>query len=116
MRVAQEEDLLAGRAITVIAALVVLLTLVMCLWAARLLAGHERAQRPSLIFPEAALPRPSEASAIEQESFGRVPQARVDRLAQRERLSSYGWVQRERGTVHIPIDRAIDLYLAEQVP
>jgi hypothetical protein len=31
-----------------------------------------------------------------------------------ERLSSYGWVDRERRIVHIPIDRAKQLYLARQ--
>lgn len=29
--------------------------------------------------------------------------------AERERLSSYGWMDRKTGAVHIPIDRAIEL-------
>jgi hypothetical protein len=36
-----------------------------------------------------------------------------DRAASRERLSSYGWVDRKAGTIHIPIDRAIELQLLE---
>lgn len=28
----------------------------------------------------------------------------------RRRLESYGWVDRQRGIVHIPIERAMDLY------
>jgi hypothetical protein len=116
MRVRQEEDLMAGRAITVVAVAVLLLTLAMCFWAAQLLAGYEHAQRPSLRFPEARLPRPTEASDIEQETFGRVPQARIDREQQRRRLHGFGWVERERGVVHVPIDRAIDLYVAEHAP
>jgi len=31
-----------------------------------------------------------------------------------ERLSSYGWVDRERRIVHIPIERAKQLYLSRQ--
>ena len=33
-----------------------------------------------------------------------------------ERLSNYGWVDRERRIVHIPIDRAKQLYLSRQHP
>jgi hypothetical protein len=38
-----------------------------------------------------------------------------DRLVH-EHLSTFGWVDRAAGVVHIPIDRAIDLMLAEQNP
>ena len=31
-----------------------------------------------------------------------------------QRLSSYGWVDREKDQVHIPIERAMALYLEEQ--
>jgi hypothetical protein len=36
------------------------------------------------------------------------------RAAEIERLSSYGWVDRKAGIVHIPIDRAIELIVAEE--
>ena len=35
------------------------------------------------------------------------------RAAEIDRLSSYGWVDRRAGIVHIPIDRAFDLIVAE---
>jgi len=35
------------------------------------------------------------------------------RAAEAARLSSYGWVDRRAGIVHIPIDRAIELIAAE---
>ena len=35
------------------------------------------------------------------------------RKAEIDRLSSYGWVDRKAGVVHIPIERAIDLVAAE---
>lgn len=34
--------------------------------------------------------------------------------SERERLQSYGWNDRERRTVHIPLARAIELYLARE--
>ena len=33
-----------------------------------------------------------------------------------EQLDSYGWVDREHGVAHIPIDRAIDLVLRDGLP
>ena len=35
------------------------------------------------------------------------------RAAETDRLSSYGWVDRRAGIVHIPIDRAIELIATE---
>lgn len=35
---------------------------------------------------------------------------------ERRRLSSYGWVDEERGLIHIPIERAIDQLVREQKP
>jgi len=35
---------------------------------------------------------------------------------QEAKLNSYGWVDRSQGTVHIPIQRAMDLILAEGLP
>jgi hypothetical protein len=46
---------------------------------------------------------------------GNTPQEDIDELRAREdeALNSYGWVDREAGTVRIPIDKAIDLVLEE---
>jgi hypothetical protein len=38
-----------------------------------------------------------------------------DRLVHKH-LDGYGWIDRAGGVVHIPIDRAMDLILAEQKP
>lgn len=34
----------------------------------------------------------------------------------RERLATYGWVDREAGLVHVPVERAVELVLAEGLP
>lgn len=54
---------------------------------------------------------PAEVSAVETTLFGERAQGIEDHRAAEAWLSSYGWVDRERGIVHIPIDAAIDLYL-----
>jgi hypothetical protein len=38
------------------------------------------------------------------------------RAAERARLSSYGWVDQQRGVVHVPIGRAIDMLLKRGLP
>lgn len=38
------------------------------------------------------------------------------RAAKEDRLQSYGWVDREHGIIHIPIDRAMDTIAAQGIP
>jgi len=38
------------------------------------------------------------------------------RRDEQKQLTSYGWVDRSRGTVHMPIDRALDLTLQRGLP
>ena len=40
------------------------------------------------------------------------PRGPATRTAARARLRAYGWVDRSAGVVHLPIERAIDLYLS----
>jgi hypothetical protein len=46
------------------------------------------------------------------------PQVDMDVLREVEakRVNSYGWIDREAGVVHIPVDRAMDLILQEGLP
>lgn len=41
---------------------------------------------------------------------------RNDRQAKTNELNSYGWVDRPRGIVHMPIEKAMDLMLRERGP
>jgi hypothetical protein len=49
------------------------------------------------------------------EPFQNTSSADFDRKA-RETLESYGWVDRQAGVVHVPIDRAIELVLKNGLP
>ncbi|GAO02019.1 hypothetical protein [Anaeromyxobacter sp. PSR-1] len=46
---------------------------------------------------------------VEQQLFELSVRGERDRTARRQRLASYGWVDRGAGVVHLPIDRAMDL-------
>ena len=40
--------------------------------------------------------------------------AEEERERQRERLHGYGWVDRDAGVVHVPIEQAIERVVSEQ--
>lgn len=57
---------------------------------------------------------PESVKGIELHGFqAQTASARAVRAA-RVRLASYGWTDRDAGLVHVPIDVAMELYLAEQ--
>jgi hypothetical protein len=51
----------------------------------------------------------SKIGLVEQQLFESASRGRKDLEARRERLGSYGWVDRKAGVVHLPIDRAMEL-------
>ena len=57
-----------------------------------------------------------EVGIVNLRVFALDQRAAQKRLQQMERLRSYGWVDREGGVAHIPIDEAMKMYLAEQQP
>lgn len=63
--------------------------------------------RPPLPMP-AELGR-SKIGMVEQQIFDLATRGEQDRARKRERLSSYGWVDRGAGIVHVPIERAMQL-------
>jgi len=57
-----------------------------------------------LVTPE---PRLQAAPALDLEAF---------RAHETERLSTYGWIDRQAGVVHVPIERAMELVAKEGLP
>ena len=57
-----------------------------------------------------------EVGIVNLRVFALDQRAAQKRLQQMERLRSYGWVDREAGIAHIPIDEAMKMYLAAQQP
>jgi hypothetical protein len=106
--VRREEDVLPRALILRIALVTVTLGLSLCVVAYLILWGREQALRPSMRFPEReAVPHP--VSGVRADLF-ELARPRPDLKArQRLWLSSYGWVDRGRGLVHIPVERAMDI-------
>ena len=55
-----------------------------------------------------------EVGIVNQRVFALDQRAAQKRLQQMERLRSYGWVDREAGVAHIPVEEAMKMYLAGQ--
>jgi hypothetical protein len=55
-----------------------------------------------------------EVGIVNQRVFALDQRAAQKRLQQMERLDSYGWVDRQAGLAHIPIDEAMKMYLQQQ--
>lgn len=113
MSLRQETDLLprapvTGATVFVVCAIAIGATVAWLLQSCR---HAELGQRP--ITGSAQLHPPIEVNAIEMSLFDPrptpLPSAGTDPA-----LDRFGWIDREAGVVHIPVDRAIDLYLARQ--
>jgi hypothetical protein len=81
----------------------------LCIVAYLILWGRERALRPSMRFPERDLPAPHVVAGVRQVPFEVANRRPTLQDRQRATLSHYQWVDRSRGLVRIPIERAMDL-------
>jgi hypothetical protein len=109
----QAENLPIGKVITV--GLVSLFVFAVgSVWALKIRTATIEAMNPS-----GAIGLPANFGAEEQGIVDQIPfelnhWVKDDRAASKKQLHGYGWVDRQAGTIHIPIERAIELQLAEQ--
>jgi hypothetical protein len=92
----------------------VAISIVLCVIAYLLLIANERSYRADRKFPERNLPAPHEVANVRQELFA--PATPASTIADDERvlLGSYGWVDRDKRIVRIPVARAVDLLLQQR--
>jgi hypothetical protein len=97
--------------VALVLVITVLFAIGLCLVAYVLLHAREGSLRPSRDWPEQRLPPPHRVAEIRAEPFD-LPHPRPNLAAEKRRiLQSYGWVDRPRGLVHLPIDVAFGLML-----
>jgi hypothetical protein len=56
----------------------------------------------------------AEVGIVDQVPFDVTRAVQVYRKERIERLSSWGWMDRKQGTIHMPIERAMDLVVQQQ--
>jgi hypothetical protein len=55
-----------------------------------------------------------EIGVIEQVPFETKRDARQHAREQKQKLDTYGWVDRDKGIIHVPIEKALDAFLEQQ--
>lgn len=112
-----DAELAVGKVVgsTLAIAVVCALTMVLVGWMLHLLRGRTAAVDAAAPAAVALAPEPTPPPGprLQTDPEGELTTMRRE---QAERLSSYGWVQQGEGTVHIPIDRAMDLLVERGLP
>jgi len=102
----QEEDRISTRIIVLVGAGSLAIFLVAGWAAVGFLRARERAHGPMVMPAEMGR---SKIGMVEQDFFDVSVRGARQRALKMERLGSYGWVDERAGTVHIPIERAMEL-------
>ena len=109
----QEPDRIASRPVLTVVLATIVATAIGVLVAWWLEIG-QLAQIRGDLPPTRPAQVPTEVNAMETAPFARRAQGLETNQAAEAWLGSWGWLDRERGLVHMPIDTAIDLYLSGQ--
>ncbi|MFL5311237.1 MAG: hypothetical protein ACJ79H_12365 [Myxococcales bacterium] len=83
-------------------------------WSARILDRTARMLSPGGPLPVGKEIGKPEIGIVDQTPFETTRGAEKYRREAMQRLNSYGWVDRQKGTIHVPIERAIEEMVAEQ--
>ncbi|BDG10522.1 hypothetical protein [Anaeromyxobacter paludicola] len=113
---AVEPDVISTGKLVVVGFAAMLVFLLASLAAARILQT-----RRDQLNPGGPPPYPSELGKpkigmVEQQLFDKQTRARELLRKQRAQLAGYGWIDKEKGVIHIPIDEAIDRLVKGERP
>lgn len=112
MKVIQEPDQINQKAILVVTLGTILVTLFGALAAWGIIRLSEPEQRNEDHVRTRARGQPDNVNQLEMGQYARGP-AEVDRQARVAlRLRTYGWADRQEQLVHIPLEKAFEMYLA----
>jgi hypothetical protein len=103
----QEEERLPLRAVGTVAAVAMIVFALAILWSTRILDRQTREARPQGAPPAPAAVGQPEIGIVDQTQFELEGRAEALRREQLEALEGYGWVDRDAGVIHIPIQEAM---------
>jgi hypothetical protein len=83
-------------------------------WSTSLLHSAEKEMQPAGPPPLPKGVNQYEVGIVNQRMFSLDQRAAQKRLQQMTRLNTYGWLDRQAGVVHIPVDVAMDMLVQEQ--
>lgn len=113
-KVQLSEDRIPGRPVVAAALVVVVVSLLLCGWAWLIHVQKSRELAPG---PRAqAVEVGRTLSEVRQTLILEERPGQILFRKQRERLETFGWVDREAGILHIPIEAAMDQVAGEGAP
>jgi len=80
----------------------------------RYMQAREKSLQPEGPDPIPIVLGQPEIGIVDQVPFGVTRSLQGYKRESLERLSSWGWMDKEKGTVHMPIDRAMELVVQQQ--
>jgi hypothetical protein len=108
------EDIVPRGLVLRVVVVTVVISIVLCIVAYLILRMREWQLRPDGVPSAEVYGPPHVVADVRQELFDQpLPKPNIAE-EQRRRLAGYGWVDRSRGTVSIPVDSAIELLLSRQ--
>jgi hypothetical protein len=110
--VVQEPEGMATKRPVLVAVVFLVIFTLATLWAVAMMRGEERQVAPRADLTTAEIGKP-EIGIVNQRLFLLQLDAKEKREEQLRHLNSYGWVDRDKQVIHLPIDRAMQLLSAE---
>jgi hypothetical protein len=83
-------------------------------WSSRILDRTARTLSPAGPLPVGKEIGKPEIGIVDQTPFETTRGAEKYRRDSQQRLNSYGWVDAQKGVIHVPIDKAIDQLLSQE--
>jgi hypothetical protein len=83
-------------------------------WSTGMLRGEQHSLQPTGPIAPGGQIGNVEIGIVDQLPFETNRSAEQAKQQQLDWLNSYGWIDAQKGTIHVPIDRAMDAYLQQQ--
>ena len=111
---AQADDHVAGTKLVAVGVIALVIFGAAVVWSSRILDRTARTLSPAGPLPVGKEIGKAEIGIVDQTPFETTRGAERYRREQLKRLNGYGWVDPKKGTIHVPIDRAIDELISQQ--
>jgi hypothetical protein len=111
----QEDDRVPVVPVMLVVTAFLVISAALVVWAVNANSRFEADIRPAGGFPERWIGVRRTVARVRQDILGERRGPGLD-ATERATLRTYGWVDRDAGVVHIPIDRAIELFVKKGQP
>ena len=111
---AQADEHISGFKVVAVGVIALIVFGAATVWSARILDRTAKTLSPAGPLPVGKEIGKAEIGIVDQTPFETTRGAAQYRREALQRLNSYGWVDPQRGLIHVPIDKAIDQLLPQE--